>query len=268
MQRRVDDTEKVVVRHEETEEQTDSLEREVLDERRTRNSPKKKEENRSDQHSNRERPYDSSSRTTSIQTTQPATVENRTLLLTEAAHLTTAVRAAFDDSDARAGVKINKVTPPTAAFRSPAFRSPASPHSTEDTKRAPVPVDATPSTPPSSSHHDENTTLDDSSPTAKANQKRGVPHVYRDYSNVPDAAGYVRKKTGGVTQPFPEKLHELLDRENEPAVVSWLPHGRAFLVRKPKDFTSRVMPKYVKINSVRCLFFAHLMLFTFAFAFA
>jgi hypothetical protein len=40
----------------------------------------------------------------------------------------------------------------------------------------------------------------------KANRKRGIPHVYRDFSNVPDVAGFVRKKTGGVTQPFPEKV--------------------------------------------------------------
>ena len=80
--------------------------------------------------------------------------------------------------------------------------------------------------------------------SAKPNRKRGVPHVYRDYSNTPDTIGYVRKKTGGVTQPFPEKLHELLEQENEPTIVSWLPHGRAFLVRKPKEFTQDVMPRY------------------------
>jgi hypothetical protein len=26
-------------------------------------------------------------------------------------------------------------------------------------------------------------------------------------------------------------------------IVSWLPHGRAFLVRKPKEFTEVIMPK-------------------------
>jgi hypothetical protein len=79
---------------------------------------------------------------------------------------------------------------------------------------------------------------------------RGVPHVYHDFASVPDSLGYVRKKTGGVTQPFPEKLHELLEkestedfRENVHALVGWLPHGRAFLVRKPKEFTRDVMPK-------------------------
>lgn len=76
--------------------------------------------------------------------------------------------------------------------------------------------------------------------------KRGVPHVYHDYSHTPDMPGYIRKKTGGVSQPFPEKLHEMLDTETEgeaQSIVSWLPHGRAFIVRKPKVFTKEIMPK-------------------------
>lgn len=108
--------------------------------------------------------------------------------------------------------------------------------------------------------------------------KRPEPYKYRDYSNVPDitdtAGGYVRKKTGGVTKPFPEKLMEMLHREtleycrkssasgmsyfqpdydnnknsnssdSDGQIVSWLPHGRAFIVKKPKEFTSKIMPKY------------------------
>lgn len=82
--------------------------------------------------------------------------------------------------------------------------------------------------------------------------KHNVPHVYHDYANVPDTIGFVRKKTGGVTQPFPEKLYEMLSNESSAAeedpncVVSWLPHGRAFIVRKPKLFTSKIMPKYFR----------------------
>lgn len=73
-------------------------------------------------------------------------------------------------------------------------------------------------------------------------------HVYHDYANVNDSLGFVRKKTGGVTQPFPEKLMEMLSKEgvDNPAVVGWLPHGRAFIVRKPKQFTQDIMPKYFR----------------------
>jgi hypothetical protein len=84
------------------------------------------------------------------------------------------------------------------------------------------------------------------SKSKSATSKKGVPHVYHDYSQTSDMPGYVRKKTGGVTQPFPEKLHEMLDSETDPeaqTIVSWLPHGRAFIVRKPKVFTKEIMPK-------------------------
>jgi HSF-type DNA-binding len=75
----------------------------------------------------------------------------------------------------------------------------------------------------------------------------GVPHIYHDYSQSSyDETTFTRKKTGGVSQPFPEKLHEMLstvDGTNEMNIVAWLPHGRAFIVRKPKEFTDLIMPK-------------------------
>jgi hypothetical protein len=96
-----------------------------------------------------------------------------------------------------------------------------------------------------------NSTVGESSITARnATQqlpplptKKGVPHVYHDFSNVPDAVGVVRKKTGGVTQPFPEKLHTMLENVEDTSTVSWLSHGRAFLVRKPAEFASQIMPR-------------------------
>lgn len=79
-------------------------------------------------------------------------------------------------------------------------------------------------------------------------------HVYHDYASVydpsssTDASSLSRKKTGGVSQPFPDKLMAMLDQEtiDHPDVVSWLPHGRAFLVRKPKVFTTEVMPNWFR----------------------
>ena len=85
----------------------------------------------------------------------------------------------------------------------------------------------------------------------KGKPARGVPHVYHDFSQLPGPGpSFVRKKTGGVTQPFPEKLHEMLlyEASDDPssAIVSWLPHGRAFIVRRPKEFISQIMPKCVQ----------------------
>ncbi|CAJ1953720.1 unnamed protein product [Cylindrotheca closterium] len=52
---------------------------------------------------------------------------------------------------------------------------------------------------------------------------------------------------GGVTTPFPWKLHEMLDdmaENNDNAVVCWQPHGRAFMVHSTKEFVNRIMPNY------------------------
>lgn len=73
-------------------------------------------------------------------------------------------------------------------------------------------------------------------------------NIYHDYSSLPDSEHFVRKKTGGVMMPFPEKLMNMLDRESNlnPTVVSWLSHGRAFIVYKPKIFTNDIMAGYFR----------------------
>ena len=54
---------------------------------------------------------------------------------------------------------------------------------------------------------------------------------------------------GGVTDPFPLKLHRMLEKleeKNLASVVSWQPHGRSFVVRKPKEFVNVVMPMFFR----------------------
>mmetsp|Transcript_19707 Transcript_19707/g.44743 ORF Transcript_19707/g.44743 Transcript_19707/m.44743 type:complete len:493 (+) Transcript_19707:816-2294(+) len=84
------------------------------------------------------------------------------------------------------------------------------------------------------------------SSSLQSQDKQPMIHTYRDFASVPDQIGFVRKKKGGVNQPFPEKLMEMLMGGEDPYVVSWLPHGRSFLVHKPKEFTEQIMPKYFK----------------------
>lgn len=53
---------------------------------------------------------------------------------------------------------------------------------------------------------------------------------------------------GGTAMHFPERLFEMLRQVEELAIshiVSWQPHGRSFLVHRPREFVSQVMPKYV-----------------------
>jgi hypothetical protein len=53
---------------------------------------------------------------------------------------------------------------------------------------------------------------------------------------------------GGVSTPFPWKLHIMLEAVHDEGrdldVVSWLSHGKAFIVHKPKDFVHEIMPKF------------------------
>jgi len=51
---------------------------------------------------------------------------------------------------------------------------------------------------------------------------------------------------GGVTTPFPWKLHIMLDAmdKGDKSIVCWQPHGRAFMVHKPKDFVQQVMSHF------------------------
>ena len=83
------------------------------------------------------------------------------------------------------------------------------------------------------------------------NMKHCVQHNYHDHANDDDAiyleAPIVTK--GGVPVIFPIKLHNMLDHIDlfEPelsSIVRWQPHGRCFLVKKPKDFTESVLPRF------------------------
>lgn len=64
--------------------------------------------------------------------------------------------------------------------------------------------------------------------------------------------------TGSLdTSVFPQKLHNVLDTieaDGLSSIISWLPHGRAFRVHKPKEFAERVVLPYfgiLKSQSVR-----------------
>ena len=118
--------------------------------------------------------------------------------------------------------------------------------------------------------------LADSSSSKYLNGRHFVDHIYRDHANdreeeyrdleaqnVGSNGGKegsatnnisqsfdneykAQRARGGVTTPFPFKLHRMLgnvDREGLADIVSWQPHGRAFLVHKPREFVSKVLPQ-------------------------
>jgi hypothetical protein len=77
-----------------------------------------------------------------------------------------------------------------------------------------------------------------------------IQHNYHDFANaVHTEAVEQAKARGGVTTPFPIRLHMMLDKIEEDGfahVVSWQPHGRCFIVHKQKQFVEHVMPTYFK----------------------
>jgi hypothetical protein len=66
----------------------------------------------------------------------------------------------------------------------------------------------------------------------------------------PDEQTLAKRRTrGGVTEPFPEKMHRLLqdcEENGEADVISFFPHGRAFTIYHVERFCREVMPRYFK----------------------
>jgi hypothetical protein len=73
-------------------------------------------------------------------------------------------------------------------------------------------------------------------------------HFYDPFVLEPVTNGEQKRKVhrGGVATPFPEKLHYMLcqvDYGENVDIVSWQPHGRCFVVHKPKEFVEQIMPR-------------------------
>ena len=52
---------------------------------------------------------------------------------------------------------------------------------------------------------------------------------------------------GGVKHPFPAKLHQVLEdmeKNGHENIMGWMPHGRSFMVKDPKEFIKDYMPTY------------------------
>jgi hypothetical protein len=75
------------------------------------------------------------------------------------------------------------------------------------------------------------------------------PYQYTDVATLHDPAPDTRRNRGGVTEPFPEKLHRMLEdaeRGGLSEIVSFFSHGRAFAIHKPRRFVKEIMPKFFR----------------------
>jgi hypothetical protein len=89
--------------------------------------------------------------------------------------------------------------------------------------------------------------------TKKRNRHITVVHNYHDHSH-DNRADYQEEHParGGVTTPFPLKLHDMLvatAAEGMDDIVSWQPHGRCFLVHKPKEFINLLL-RFFKLSKL------------------
>jgi hypothetical protein len=82
---------------------------------------------------------------------------------------------------------------------------------------------------------------------------RAKSDPYIDVSSVvdpiPEEVITLCRTRGGVSEPFPEKLHRMLsdvEKDSISDVVSFFSHGRAFGVHDMDKFVSEVMPKYFR----------------------
>ena len=83
-----------------------------------------------------------------------------------------------------------------------------------------------------------------------AMRKKSSPYIDASHLSDPDPSDLARRRTrGGVTEPFPEKLHRMLlevEESGDSNIISFFSHGRAFGVHDPERFVHKIMPKYFK----------------------
>ena len=95
---------------------------------------------------------------------------------------------------------------------------------------------------------------DSSSSTSALYQKSPSPQfmLQSTITSLPTALQGMGTVKKGRTGAFPKKLYQMLmDMEAQPggtAIASFLPHGRSFVIRDPKEFTAKVMPRYFRMS--------------------
>lgn len=88
--------------------------------------------------------------------------------------------------------------------------------------------------------------------TTKGFRRHFAKHNYHDFARTKPhqlEVGTIKSSRGGVHNPFPAVLHTMVEEAEEKGfsdLISWQSHGRAFLIRNPKTFVTKVLPNYFK----------------------
>jgi HSF-type DNA-binding len=92
--------------------------------------------------------------------------------------------------------------------------------------------------------------------TTKGFQRHYAEHDYHDYAQAKPTEmdlQSIKASRGGVHNPFPTVLHNMMeqaDAQDFANIVSWQPHGRAFLIHDPKGFVQHVLPMFFKHSKI------------------
>ena len=77
-----------------------------------------------------------------------------------------------------------------------------------------------------------------------------VQHDYRDHAQTTAAQASLvpqKKRRGGVAVHFPVRLHEAMlaiEADGYGHVMGWQPHGRCFVIHKPRILEEELLPRY------------------------
>jgi hypothetical protein len=79
--------------------------------------------------------------------------------------------------------------------------------------------------------------------TAKPEDEEAEAFVVTDEEDKKKSAS--RSSTNSKRVIFPQQLLSILSDTSLSDVVTWLPHGRSFVIIRPDVFTEEVLPKYL-----------------------
>ena len=127
-----------------------------------------------------------------------------------------------------------------------------SPHQQQQQQQQPHPAQQVPIQPAYSYNFPQNVGFMPSfipAPSNLTGQAALNPSRYTDAAYIADPVPDLRRNRGGVTEPFPEKLHKMLEvteAEGSTDIVGFFSHGRAFAIHQPRKFVADIMPRFFK----------------------
>lgn len=85
--------------------------------------------------------------------------------------------------------------------------------------------------------HGSDSEISEEEKKRKEKALKKIKKIFGDFSPT-------RKNSGGVVKPFPERLMQVLDRGDMNHIITFLPHGRAFIVMHIEELKEVILPRF------------------------